>query len=265
MGINNLAIKTKNDQGELVLIPHRKTVKYLGMHLDNLLRCNIHIDTQLIKAAAAFKANGRLFHNRHLSKIAKLNCYQLLVRPLLTYASPIWWNASASSMERMRIFERRCLRACLSLYRSAHTDFKHQISNYVLFNTADIPRIDNFIIKLTRDYFSKLPAANNKIIKGLSTINWRTAPAIIKKGYFSPQHFMFADRENLIQNNTNVPILYHWKRNKANKKIAMNKGDSMRLYSKFTYSTTIPDRDIKDSSRKDTKKYWWLNKTLPNH
>lgn len=70
--------------------------------------------------------------------------------------------------------------------------------------------------------------ANNKIIKGPSIIDWRIASAIIKKGYFSPQHFMFAERENLIQNNNNVLILYHWKRNEANKKIAINKGDSMR-------------------------------------
>lgn len=53
-----------------VLIPHRKVVKYLGVHLDYLLRCNTHFDLQLEKAYKAFRANSRMFHNKYLSNKA---------------------------------------------------------------------------------------------------------------------------------------------------------------------------------------------------
>ena len=54
------------------LIPHRKVVKYLEVHLDYLLRGNKHLDIQLLKANRAFLANSRMFYNKFLSKKANL-------------------------------------------------------------------------------------------------------------------------------------------------------------------------------------------------
>lgn len=94
------------NMNEFIEIPHNTVVKYLGVQLDQLLKIRQHPDTQLVKAKAAFKANYRTSHKKHLSKRAKMICYLLLVRPILTYATPIWWNKSAAVMETYRIFER---------------------------------------------------------------------------------------------------------------------------------------------------------------
>lgn len=70
-------------------VPHKKVVKYLGVQIDYLLRENKHIDTQLAKVRAAFKANSSIFYNKHLTNRAKTILYTLLIRPIITYASPI--------------------------------------------------------------------------------------------------------------------------------------------------------------------------------
>ena len=45
-------------------VPHKNTVKYLGVYLDNLLRLNKHIDAQLDKTNKAFHSNCRIFYNK---------------------------------------------------------------------------------------------------------------------------------------------------------------------------------------------------------
>ena len=94
-------------------IPHKKLVKYLGVHLDYLLRGNKHMDIQARKSQTAFRANTRIFFNKNLTKRTKVILYLLLVRPIWSYAAPIWWNINVSAMETLRKLERRCLRACL--------------------------------------------------------------------------------------------------------------------------------------------------------
>lgn len=54
-----------------ITIPHKKVVKYLGIHIDYLLRGNRHRDIQLEEANKAFLANSRDFRNKYLSPKAK--------------------------------------------------------------------------------------------------------------------------------------------------------------------------------------------------
>lgn len=99
------AIKENKNDGQL--IQHKNCVKYLGLHLDEKLKYNNHTDKQLAKARTAFFLHKRLFYSRYLHKKIKIICYQLLIRPIITYGCPIWYNISASQMEKIRLFERR--------------------------------------------------------------------------------------------------------------------------------------------------------------
>ncbi|XP_008555147.1 uncharacterized protein LOC103576621 [Microplitis demolitor] len=114
---------TDRDTGEEYEIPNKEKVKYLGVHFDYLLRMNKHHIKQLEKTRKAFRANHKIFYNKSIEPKAKLICYQLIVRPILAYAAPIWWNVGPSVMELYRKFERSCIKACLSKYRSAETDY----------------------------------------------------------------------------------------------------------------------------------------------
>lgn len=93
----------------------------------------------------------------------------LLIRPIISYAAPILWNFNHTTGEKVRALEHKCLRTCLRLYRTPESDWKHYVSNPILYDRADIPRIDSFMISLAREYFSKLPHINNVVINSLAT------------------------------------------------------------------------------------------------
>lgn len=102
---NEFRIKTSRPGINIEIeIPDKKIVKYLGVHLDYLLRLNNHHEIQLEKARAAFRANRRIFYNKNISNKAKVICYQALIRPIITYAVPVLWNISASMVAKIRTF-----------------------------------------------------------------------------------------------------------------------------------------------------------------
>lgn len=164
----------------------------------------------------------------------------------------------------MRVLERKCLRACLGLYRSQSSDWQHYISNQILYNKAEIPRIDNLIIKISREYFAKLPSIDNELLVPLSMRNDETASREFDSGYVTPQAFMSCDGLGLIQDECNIPLIYHWRRNKADKRIALTQGNSVFETDKFKYSTRLPDRDLYDFHRLNFEKYWWLDRNSPS-
>lgn len=238
-------------------IPHKKVVKYLGVHIDYLVRMNKHHEIQLKKARGAFIANHRLFYNKNLQKKAKVICYQMLIRPIITYAFPVLWNINSSVSEKFRAFERECLRKCLWLHRSQSSNFRKKISNRVLYNAANIPRIDNFALKITRDYFSNLHSIDNNLIKDLIKEPSEALIAYTERGYIPPQAFTELDTLGIFQDDNNVPILYHRRRHKANKSISLDNAHPNTHKDSFVYNRAIPDRDLMDMHRLH-KKYWWL-------
>ena len=121
-----------------------------------MLRLHISPAKQLEKAKRLFQMNSKLFHSYLLKKEAKLICYQLLIRPVITYAALIWFNISVSSMEHIRIFERACLRVFLKKFRTPQSGYEKHYSNKHLYNKIDFPRIDLFIIKLIKGYFANM-------------------------------------------------------------------------------------------------------------
>ncbi|CAD6222105.1 GSCOCG00012994001-RA-CDS [Cotesia congregata] len=65
------------------------------------------------------------------------------------------------------------------------------------------------------------------------------------------------DNRGLIQDEYNIPIIYHWKRHKANKKITFKPEDIKTRWFDFGYSMALPERDSLDAHRL-SEKYWWL-------
>jgi len=66
-------------------------------------------------------------------------------------------------MEKIRIFGRKYVRFCLNMNRFAETDYIKYIINQKLYDKANIPRIDNFIINLIRDYFLQIRQNNLRL------------------------------------------------------------------------------------------------------
>ncbi|XP_053593741.1 uncharacterized protein LOC128667485 [Microplitis demolitor] len=246
---------TDKDSGEIFNIPNKDTVKYLGIHFDYLIRMNKHHAIQLKKAKNAFRANSRIFYNRNIQTKAKLICYQLLVRPIFSYAAPIWWNVGPSVMEKYRRFERSCLKTCLGKYRSAESNYIKRLSNSEIYDQADITRFDCFCLTLTRNYFSTIYEIGNDAINKLKVENPELARRMAGSNYSPPELFTNLDRMGCIQNEYNVPIIYHIRRHCARKAIYTDM-DHIPPES-IVYSTALPTRD-RDSLDRLSEKYWWL-------
>lgn len=247
-----------------IAIPHKKSVKYLGFHINQIIRGNLHPDTLINKAKKAFSTNSRVFYNSHFTSRAKVILYMLLIRPILAYAAPIWWNSGNSVIEKIRAFERKCLRVCLKINRSTHTDFQRYVNNKTLYDKADIPRIDHFILKLTRDYFSSLYLTGNNAIRYIASQPFHLSELQLRTCYILPQAVTYCDAKGLLQDANNVPVLYHWRRNKANKRITITLDNIQNNHEKFIGSTDIPNKDLLDFHRLKFQKYTWLNLECPH-
>lgn len=221
-----------------------------------MLRLHEHPQIQLTKAKTAFQRHSRLFLDKNINHKAKIILYSLLIRPIMTYAAPIWFNQSAHMIEKLRQFERACLRICLSQHRSKKSNFKKYISNKSLYNRANLTRIDNHMIKLARGYYANAKHINNTIIKQeLIKLDTQGTNNNKKTGLLPPEAFMVLYNHGLIQNSNNIPIIYHWARHAKNKSILIDPEDK----SNFKYSQSIPQVDYLDFSRINNN-YWWIAK-----
>lgn len=237
-------------------IPNKCMVKYLGINIDKFLYFNKHIDIQISKARKAFFMHGYLFFSKYISHMVKILLYQTLIRPILTYGCQIWFNISPSSMEKLRVFERKCLRSCTSIFRSHSSDFTKYISNKKLYNAAKISRIDNFIIHLIRDHISRtFDCWENNLIMAPYYVSGDYIKSTLLNGYVPPEAFLYLDSEGFIQNEEGVPILFHIYR-RANNKAIQSKNltvDNKRFDTNFY----LKDRNIIPNL--NIQKYWWLN------
>ncbi|KAI4486021.1 hypothetical protein M0804_006510 [Polistes exclamans] len=159
---------------------------------------------------------------------------------------------SSSTLEKMRKFERRCLRVCLHVFRKNDSD--EFFSSKTIYSLANIPRIDNFLLRINRDYFAQLKSIDNSYLKEFSQNGLNNYSNQALSNYKSPFAFMYFDKLGYLQNKFNIPIFYHVPRNQASKTINWNPADIHRRSLK--YSTTTPDRDINEFYILNFRRYW---------
>lgn len=255
----NFAITGQKDIGEK--ITHKNCVKYLGVHLDDKLNFKKHIETQLTKAKNAFFKTKRLFYAKNLDKKIKILCYQTLIRPLITYGCPIWYNISASLMEKIRVFERKCIRTSLCTYRSESSEYKKYVRNKKLYDLANVHRIDCHILKLVRNHYANTAnITENSLISSTCYPNPMYYEKTLFTGHIPPEAFLYLDRNGFIQDRNNIPIIYHVKRHMNVKKILYDRNlDGSSANPLWRYNKAISARDHIDKHRANLRKYWWLN------
>ena len=92
-------------------IPWSPHIRYLGLELDSKFLSTKHINTVTHKATGVLlKLFPILGRDSTLSSHNKLNLYKLLIRPILTYAAPVWSNTSSSNYRLLQILQSKCLR-----------------------------------------------------------------------------------------------------------------------------------------------------------
>ena len=172
--------------------------------------------------------------------------YQSLIRPILTYACQIWFNISCYNMEKIRVFERKCLRACTRMFRSSQSNYLKYVSNKSLYDKANIVRIDNFIIQLIRNHIIRSTITyENNLIMGAYYTNDNYIIKTLRSGYVPPEAFLYLDTNNLMQNANGIPIFYHHFRKSNIKAIEINYKDNIN----WRFKTDLPNRDISQKEK----------------
>lgn len=244
------AIKSKSSNTS---IETKKVVKYLGIHLDNFLYFNVHIKETIRKATQAYFIYRNLFQSKFITKKVKIIMYQSLIRPIISYGCPIWFNISPSVMEKIRIFERKCLRSCTSLYRTTESNYEKYFRNNTLYQKANIVRIDNFIINIIRNHILRcIDCDNNNLIKAPYLTSDSYLLYTMSKGYVPPEVFIALDKKKYIQNERGIPVFYHLNRRATDKAIHLESLNPNNC----RFDTSISDKDYKLS--KKSNKFWWL-------
>lgn len=106
------------------------SVKYLGVTLDRKLSFREHITSARNKAtrcmAALYPPIGR---RSVLSTANKMRLYKAIIRPVMTYASPIWITAAHSDRKQLQVAQNKCLKLIHKLPRRLSTTELHELAN----------------------------------------------------------------------------------------------------------------------------------------
>lgn len=135
-------------------IPIVLRAKYLGVVFAQNARFDRHIDHITRKINIANSKLRGILNRRDINKSVRILLYRTLLSPIITYACPIWFNEtliSSHQVERLRIIERKALRAATGIYRTA--DNQRYIKSSVLYEFVGDRRIDVKMVHLTTKFF----------------------------------------------------------------------------------------------------------------
>ncbi|GFW61168.1 RNA-directed DNA polymerase from mobile element jockey [Trichonephila clavipes] len=171
-------IKINGDKTIAVLFTNRKTqptpptlystqlqwsqnTKYLGLTLDKKLTWKQHIIQTRDKFRRAQRAIFPLIgRNSELNMYNELLLYTAVLRPNLTYGSPVWGYAADSNIKILEVAQNSLIRNIVKANRYAR--------NIKIYEDIKILHFKAYIQKLAISFFNNLPNINNKNVKMLN-------------------------------------------------------------------------------------------------
>lgn len=143
-GNNNINIKSQ--------------VTYLGVLLDKNFTFRNHIESACGKAIQSFRALWPMLNRRSTLNIKNKNLiYKTVIRPILSYGSPIWYKGTNSHLKWMQVIQNKCLKMIHNKHWRYSTRSLHEETGYDLF-------ID-FVHKINNNYFTKIEYSNYPLIR----------------------------------------------------------------------------------------------------
>ena len=133
------------------------TVKYLGVYLDSKLTYYRHTTHIIQKAHAVIKKlYPLLLSNSALSITNKKLIYKMLIRPIMTYATPVWCSMAKTHIKKLQIIQNKCLRLILSA------------SNYTrlteLHARSDVQYFEDHVKDLAERFYTNQLKCNNLLL-----------------------------------------------------------------------------------------------------
>lgn len=158
-------------------------VTYLGVDLNRKLNFQPHIDKVIAKAR---RMVGVLYcllkRNNSVTTNSKIALYRSVIRPIMTYACPIFSNCPKTHFNKLQIQQNKCLRMALN------AEFRTSVSK--MHTESRVPTIREFVDKITDRFYRKSSLHSNELISSLGRY---TLDDVCGRG--------FQNRSNRIWNN----------------------------------------------------------------
>lgn len=134
-------------------IENAENIKYLGIHLDQFLKWDTHID---ILTGKLRRLLHKFYQLKQILKIQQLiNVYKALVESLLTYGIIIWGCAYGTALSGLNIVQKHILKIILGKPKRYSTSKVYEESNVL--------DVEGLFILNTINYIQKNPKFLNKI------------------------------------------------------------------------------------------------------
>lgn len=142
-------------------------VKYLGVHFNEKFRFNPHSKTVIKKAAFAFHRVYPLMRKQNgLSTRTKLLLYKQLIRPIITYAFPVWYTISKTYLKKLAIFERKMLRVCTGLRYDPIR--RRHVRSSQLYEEAKVKPLERYMVELYQKMLGNISTHPNSLVRQIS-------------------------------------------------------------------------------------------------
>lgn len=153
----NTTVKLSLENAEII---PSKEVKYLGLTLDDKLLYSKHIDNTITKANKCFRALYPLLANKSQLNINnKLLLYKCAIQPILMYAGAVWVSAANCHINKIQIFQNKCLKCILNQPRWFPTSRLHE--------QTQTKMVKQFIIESNSEFTDKCAMSEFEIIRNL--------------------------------------------------------------------------------------------------
>lgn len=172
-------------------IPWNKTVKYLGIHLDNKLNWSAHIKYSQTKGLKAFGALSSIMNKRsNLSPKTKLKIYSTLIRPCLSYAAPVWSSTCDTNYKKLQVLQNKAFKIAYN------TAFRTNINRLHL--NINFPTIKEYILQLTKTfYLLRTTNHKNHFVTSIGKTRLTNLPYIDTYNRYRLPHHYVLDEDNV--------------------------------------------------------------------
>lgn len=146
--------------------------KYLGVILDKRLRLKPHIQHTIKKVNFTIKSLYSIINkNSKLSIENKRLLYTSVLRPIMTYAAPVWCGIASPEISKIQRLQNKCLRLVTNSDRYTRITYLH--------DTTNIEYIHPYINKLANSFY-QTQINNNPLIKNITHYKQHNTPASYK-------------------------------------------------------------------------------------
>ena len=143
-------------------IEFTKTATYLGIVMDSKRTFASHISKTCEKANNSVKSLYPLLaHNSRLSDSNKNIIFKSIIRPIMTYGSPIWHQSARCHINKLQVVQNKCLKLINRLPWWHSTDRLHKETKY--------PRITDYMQTLADNFSNKCANSSFELIRELAT------------------------------------------------------------------------------------------------